>query len=112
MGNKCIAQSGEEYYKAINYQRYLNETDLNKKYQFKNKIFAKKDGIKTIKVFDMVFSKTRIMKQVLQYSALIRRSFGANAPAHALAGLVSKSSVSSPAFDFAGFESGAQVLLF
>lgn len=69
MGNKCIAQSGEEYYKAINYQRFRNETDLNKKYQFKNKIFSKKEGIKTIKVFDMVFSKTRIMKQVPWASA-------------------------------------------
>ena len=67
MGNKCIGQSGQEFYKQINYQRYLNETDLNKKYQFKNKIFAKKDGVKTIKVYDMIFKKTRIMKQVISF---------------------------------------------
>ena len=63
MGN-CMAVSGEEYYKTIQYQRFLNQTDLNKKYQFKNKIFAKKEGVKTIQVYDMTFSKLRIMKQV------------------------------------------------
>lgn len=64
MGNRCIAQSGEEYYKSINYEKYRNNTDMNKKYQYKNKIYSRTQGIKTIKVFDMTFSKTRIMKQV------------------------------------------------
>jgi hypothetical protein len=64
MGNRCIAQSGKEYYENINYEKYLNKTDMNKKYQYKNKVYSKQEGIKTIKVFDMTFHKTRIMKQV------------------------------------------------
>lgn len=64
MGNKCMAQSGAQYYQSINYERYKNPSDLNKKYQFKTKSYTMKPGIKTIQVYDMIFQKTRVMKQV------------------------------------------------
>jgi hypothetical protein len=70
MGNKCLAQSGNQYYKTIDYQRYKNNTDMNKKYQFKSKTFTMKPGIKTILVYDMVLKKNRIMKQVNQIKTL------------------------------------------
>ena len=64
MGN-CFAVSDEEFYKRIKYERFLNKTNMNKKYQFKTKVYAKKGNVKTIEVYDMMFSKRRILKQVL-----------------------------------------------
>jgi hypothetical protein len=63
MGN-CGAVSGEKYYQKIEYKKFLNESDMNKKYQFKNKTIYKSDGSKTIEVYDMIFQKIRILKQV------------------------------------------------
>ena len=64
MGNKCYSVSGEEYYRKIIYKRYLNSADLNEKYQYRSKVYFKKKGVKTIQVYDMIFSKIRVMKQV------------------------------------------------
>ena len=64
MGNKCLGQSGTQVYKNKNFKGYLNKGNLNKKYKFQNKVFSKQNGIKIILVYDMVFKRKRILKQV------------------------------------------------
>ena len=64
MGNQCCAKSGAEFYKSIKYKKYLNNENLNKKYQYKSKVLSKSKGIKTVLVRDMSFSKVRLLKQV------------------------------------------------
>jgi hypothetical protein len=65
MGNKCFAHSGAEVYKKIKYEQYHNETEMSKKYTINSKIYSKQKGLQTVEVFDKMFSKERIMKQVL-----------------------------------------------
>lgn len=64
MGAKCGVNTGEQYYKDINYKKYLNTLDMNEKYKYLNKIFIQKEFQKTILVYDMIFEKKRILKQV------------------------------------------------
>ena len=64
MGNKCFAHSGAEVYKKIRYEQYHNETDMLQKYDIKSKVYSKQKGLQTIEVYDKIFNKARIMKQV------------------------------------------------
>lgn len=64
MGAKCGTFSGEIYYKSINFQKFRNHSDLNSKYSYRNKVFSKSQDMKTILVYDMIFQKYRILKQV------------------------------------------------
>ena len=64
MGAKCGTFSGEIYYKSINFQKFRNHSDLNSKYSYRNKVFSKTADMKTILVYDMIFHKYRILKQV------------------------------------------------
>ena len=64
MGNKCIAQSGAKFYKNVNYEQYLNETDFKKKYKMLEQVYSKKKGLTTMEVEDLTFKKIRILQQV------------------------------------------------
>jgi hypothetical protein len=64
MGNKCFAHSGAEVYKKIKFEQYHNEMKFEEKYRTENKVYAKKNGLTTIQVYDKLFSKVRVMKEV------------------------------------------------
>ena len=64
MGASCGTNTGEQYYKGINYEKYLNTLDMNEKYKYTNKLFVQKEYQKTILVYDMIFGIKRILKQV------------------------------------------------
>ena len=66
MGNKCIGQSGEKFYRSVKFQEFHNETKLNKKYKMLSKVYSKRKGLVTIEVMDTTFDKVRILKQVLK----------------------------------------------
>lgn len=64
MGNKCIPQSGKDFYKSVQHKKYLNETNPKSKYEILEKIYAQRKGVATLQVKDNTFGKIRIMKQV------------------------------------------------
>jgi hypothetical protein len=64
MGNKCIGQSGEKFYKSVKNEQFHNETDLKKKYKLLSKVYSKRKGLITVEVKDILFDKIRILKQV------------------------------------------------
>ena len=55
----------DRFYKTINYKKYLNKGNFNEKYTFQNKVYSKQRGMKIISVYDMIFKKKRILKQVV-----------------------------------------------
>ena len=65
MGNKCIGQSGEKFYRSVKFEQYLNETDLKSKYKLLSKVYSKRKGLVTVQVEDTKFDKVRILKQVM-----------------------------------------------
>lgn len=64
MGNKCIGQSGQEFYKSVKYTKFLNQTDPSSKYKILKKVYSKRKGQTTLEVMDNTFEKVRVMKQV------------------------------------------------
>ena len=65
MGNKCIGQSGEKFYKSVKFSQYLNETQLKSKYKLLSKVYSKRKGLVTVEVQDTKFDQIRILKQVV-----------------------------------------------
>lgn len=45
--------------------KHLNPNNLNRKYQFKPRVYKQTQHSKTIQVFDMMFKVPRVLRQVL-----------------------------------------------
>jgi hypothetical protein len=64
MGNSSSKKTLIDEKNKKKYKHFYKNMDLNNKYKFKNKIYRKTSDSKTVLIYDMVFEKHRILKQV------------------------------------------------